>query len=221
MSQPLPLCIFVKPPLPGKVKTRLSPSLAPEAAARLAAAFFADTLALARSCEWARVVVACDGDPAALGLEPDIEVWPQGGGDLGDRLERVLGRALRESAAAVAIGTDSPGLPRAFLDSAHRRLGSADAVLGPCDDGGFYLIGLRRCPGGLLSGLPWSVDSTRAETLARLRFAGLSVAETEPWFDVDLPEDLERLTDLLERGEISAPNTARLLATAPASRRRP
>lgn len=92
------LCIFVKPPTAGRVKTRLVPSVTPAQAAELASAFFADTLALARSCDWARIVVACDGDPALLALDTDVEVWPQGGGDLGERMERVLGRALGDLA---------------------------------------------------------------------------------------------------------------------------
>jgi len=207
----LALCIFVKPPLPGRVKTRLTPPLTQAEAAALAAAFFEDTLALARSREWARVVVACDGRPSALDLGA-AEVWSQGNGDLGARLERVLRRALADSEAAIAVGTDSPGLPRELLDAARLHLSEHDAVVGPSQDGGFYLLGLRRCPPGLLAGLPWSAANTRARTLARLRSQGFSVAETEPWFDVDLPADLERLKDLLRQASIYAPSTARQLA---------
>jgi uncharacterized protein len=206
------LCIVVKPPVAGRVKTRLVPSVTPAEAAELAAAFFADTLTLARSCDWARVVVACDGDPSALALTADVEVWPQGSGDLGERMERILNRALGDSSAAIAIGTDSPGLPRRFLDAARLHLVGNDAVVGPSDDGGFYLLGLRRCPAGLLRGLPWSIATTRAETVARLHSFGLSVAETEPWFDVDVHVDLARLAELLREGRIFAPRTARLLA---------
>jgi hypothetical protein len=205
------LCIFVKTPLPGVVKTRLTPPLSAAEAAGLAAAFFEDTLAAATAGEWARVVVACDGDPVPLGLSTDIPIWTQGAGDLGERIERVLSRALECSDAAIAIGTDSPGLPRPFLDSAQQLLGEHDAVVGPCEDGGFYLLGLRRCPAGLLRGLPWSIATTREHTKERLRFAGLRVAETELWFDVDLPTDLNRLAELLRAECICAPRTARLL----------
>jgi hypothetical protein len=206
------LCIFVKPPLAGTVKTRLVPAVTPEQAASLAAAFFADTLALAGSCAWARVVVACDGDPAPLGLDAGVEVWPQGGGDLGERMERVLRRALDKVPAAIAIGTDSPGLPRQRLEAARGLLEQHDAVVGPSEDGGYYLLGLRRCPEGLLRGLPWSEACTRRETVARLRAEGFRVAETEPWFDVDLPADLARLAELLREGQLSAPTSARLLS---------
>ena len=206
------LCIFVKPPLPGLVKTRLSVSLTAAEAAGLAAAFFADTFALARSCAWARVVVACDGDPSPLELATGTEVWPQGRGDLGERMERVLSLALESSKAAMVIGTDLPGLPRRFLDAARLQLAAHDAVIGPSEDGGFYLLGLRRCPSGLLRGLPWSSATTREHTVKRMRAAGLAVAEAESWFDVDVPADLRRLAGLLREQRIFAPRTAHFLA---------
>jgi rSAM/selenodomain-associated transferase 1 len=202
------LCIFVKAPLPGLVKTRLTPFLTTAEAAGLAAAFFADTFALASTCEWARVVVACDGDPSPLELATGTEVWPQGSGDLGERMERVLSRALESSKAAIVIGTDLPGLPRRFLDSAHLQLAKHDAIIGPTADGGFYLLGLRRCPSGLLRGIPWRCATTREHTVERLRSIGLTVAEAEPWFDVDVPTDLVRLAGLLREERISAPKTA-------------
>jgi rSAM/selenodomain-associated transferase 1 len=205
------LCIFVKAPLPGLVKTRLTPFLSTTEAAGLAAAFFADTFALASTCEWARVVVACDGDPAPLELASGTEVWPQGSGDLGERMERVLSLALECSEAAIAIGTDSPGLPRRFLDSAHSQLTRHDAIIGPSADGGFYLLGLQRCPSCLLRGIPWQSATTREHTVGRLCSIGLTVAEAEPWFDVDVPTDLVRLAGLLREERILAPRTAGFL----------
>jgi rSAM/selenodomain-associated transferase 1 len=205
------LCIFVKAPLPGLVKTRLTPLLTTVEAAGLAAAFFADTFALASSCEWARVVVACDGNPSLLKLATGTEVWPQGSGDLGERMERVLSLALESSKAAIVIGTDLPGLPRRFLDSAHLQLTGHDAIIGPSADGGFYLLGLQRCPSGLLRGIPWRSATTREHTVERLCSNGLTVAEAEPWFDVDVPTDLVRLEGLLREERIWAPRTASFL----------
>ncbi len=83
--------------------------------------------------------------------------------------------------------------------------------LGPCEDGGFYLIGLRRCPGGLLRDLPWSGPDTFLRTLARLRGRGLSTAVLSPWFDEDRPADLACLHALIARGELHAPRSARAL----------
>jgi len=83
--------------------------------------------------------------------------------------------------------------------------------VGPCEDGGFYLLGLRRCPPGLLRELPWSAPHTFMQTLSRLRERGLTTTVIAPWFDVDRPADLACLRALIARGELHAPATARAL----------
>jgi uncharacterized protein len=143
--------------------------------------------------------------------EPVGDDWPQGGGDLGARLERVLGRGIAEAGIAIAIGADSPGLPRRLLDDARRALDHADVVVGPADDGGFYLIGALRLPAGALAGVPWSRAETLAGAEAGLRAAGLRIARLAPWFDVDDTAALARLRGCLRRGEVAAPQTAWLL----------
>ncbi|MEJ7599921.1 MAG: TIGR04282 family arsenosugar biosynthesis glycosyltransferase [Kofleriaceae bacterium] len=204
-----PVCIFAKPPVAGAVKTRLAE---PPRAAELARAFLVDTCAAVRTLPWADAILATTGslDPA-LAAELAVPVWLQGDGDLGARLERVLRRALASSGTAVAIGADSPGMPRELLDRARLALRTTDAVLGPSEDGGFYLLGLRRCPEGLLADLPWSRSDTFAATLARLHSRGLSPNVLDPWFDVDRPADLARLNRLLTTGAVLAPATARVL----------
>jgi rSAM/selenodomain-associated transferase 1 len=206
------VCVFAKPPRPGLVKTRLAAAVGNAHAAALARAFFEDTWSAASSLPWARAVLATT-QPAArewvgARLAP---VWSQGPGDLGGRLERVLHRALRGTPAALAIGTDTPGLPPVLLSQARSALRDADAVLGPCEDGGFYLLGLRRCPPGLLRDLPWSAKDTFLKTLSRLRDRGFETAVIAPWFDVDRPADLACLRALSARGEVHAPHTARAL----------
>ena len=111
----------------------------------------------------------------------------------------------------IEIGADSPGLPLRFFEQARSRLQSADAILGPCEDGGFYLLGLRRCPPGLLEGIAWSRQDTLFRVRARLRKFGLRSALLERWFDVDLPQDLDQLRSLIASGEIIAPRTAAVL----------
>lgn len=204
-----PVCVFAKPPVAGAVKTRLARTEGERRAADLARAFLVDTLTGLRAVPWARPILATTGPLGALaGPTPE---WPQGDGDLGDRLERVLARALTEADQSFAIGADSPGLPRAHLERARELLVDADAVLGPADDGGFYLLGLRRCPPGLLHGLPWSTASTAFAVAARLRDAGLRVAHAPPWFDVDDAAALQRLAVGLRRGEVEARATRALL----------
>lgn len=200
---------MAKAPAPGRAKTRLARTLGSELAARLAAAFLRDTWELARLADGVEPVIALAGEPT--GLPPGISsaaVLPQGGGDLGARMERQLRAGCELAGRCVLIGADSPGLPPALLDRAVEALDEHDAVLGPSEDGGFWTIGLRRCPPGrLLDGLPWSAPETFARTLERLRSRGLTVALAPTWFDVDEERDLARLALLLERGGLLAPAT--------------
>jgi len=212
-SSSLPVLVFAKPPRPGLAKTRLAPRLGDRGAAELAAAFFRDAWSLVAGRRWARALLLTTEPraPEWRGLPPR-RIRAQGDGDLGARLERALGAELAAGQpAAIAIGTDSPGLPPEALDRARDALRDSDAVLGPSTDGGFYLLALRRCPRGLLADLPWSSDETLGCTLARLAEHGLLVRLLPPWFDVDRPEDLESLARRLLRGEIAAPETARVL----------
>ena len=229
----LALCVFAKAPRAGHVKTRLARSLGEEVATRLAGAFLDDTWERTKSLATtslaepgphlgvagraacgvnAHAVLALDGEATSCNsVGPDDEIWPQGTGDLGERMEPVLRRALTNSRAAVALGTDSPGLPLYLLEQAQAALLQADAVLGPSVDGGFYLLALKRCPRGLLAQLPWSAEDTFEQTLRRLRAAGMRVAVIDSWFDVDEFEDLSTLTRLLETGAIEAPRTREIL----------
>jgi len=213
--------VLAKPPRPGEVKTRLAGAIGLRGAALLARAFLADSWAQIAGLPWARPVLATTeaASPAEFGLPDGTEIWLQGDGDLGQRLERLLRQALAVSPFAIAIGADTPGLPGRLLDQAHRLigsrdtvLGSCDAVLGPCADGGFYLIGLRRCPPGLLADLPWSQPTTFDRTRARFESRGITVGILDPWFDVDRPDDLVELEKHLARGAVSCPETARILA---------
>lgn len=204
------LCVFAKEPIEGEVKTRLAATLGTVNATRLAQAFLTDTLELAVRLRSTKVILAWSGDRArAPSIDGRVEVWPQGDGDLGQRLERTLSRALTRHAATIAIGTDCPHLPVGLLEQGVTALRAHDAVLGPADDGGFYLLGLRQCPPGLLHDLRWSASDTGAQTLARLSDRGLRVTQLAPCFDIDTEADLARLRAMIMRGEVSAPATER------------
>ncbi len=212
-----PLLVFAKPPRAGVVKTRLAAAFGAkgaDAAATLARAFFDDTWATASSFGWAEaILVTTEPDAPEWRSARVRRAWAQGDGDLGARLGSALRRALATGAGAVlAIGTDSPGLPRELFEAARRALERSDAVLGPCADGGFYLLGLRSCPEDLLADLPWSSAATCERTRERLIARGLRVEILPTWFDVDRPEDLAPLERRLRRGELVAPATARALA---------
>ena len=214
MSERIPICIFAKPPVPGTVNTRLAPLVGETGAASLAEAFLRDTIALVEEIDWARLVLATTGPiPDTIARPADTPEWPQGEGDLGERVERVLRRALDDAPFAIALGVDSPGLPRAYLEETRDALGSSDTVLGPCEDGGFYTIALRWCPEGLLADIPWSRSRTMACTHQRLRLFGLTTHFAPTWFDVDRPRDLRRLRAEIEAGHAHAPHTLTVLET--------
>lgn len=213
MSTSCTVCVFAKPPRAGAVKTRLASSIGAEPAAGLASAFLRDTWRSVTRLPWARPVLAATEKAGFPPLGGRTAVWLQGEGDLGARLERVLRRALTRGWPAIAIGADSPGMPQRLVEGARLALESADAVLGPADDGGFYLLGMRTCPAGGLDRLPWSTAETFRVTHARLRALGLEVAVLEPWFDVDRPQDLARLIALIGFGGLDAPATTQELAS--------
>ncbi len=213
------LAVMAKAPRPGQVKTRLVPPLSPETAADLYRCFLLDTLDTIRRVQGATPAVAyapADADHEFASLAPDLPRLPQGEGDLGARMLGVVDRLLGQGFdAAVLVGSDTPTLPVAHLDQAVAGLasGEADVVLGPSDDGGYYLIGLRRLEPALFEGMTWSADTVLAETRRRADAAGLRTSLVPGWFDVDTAADLERLRGTLTGSE--GRHTGRFLARGP------
>jgi hypothetical protein len=211
------VCIFTEPPIPGSVKPSLVPELGPGRAAELAEAFLEDTVAMVRTIPWAECIIAATKTFERPYFKPD-EVWLQSEGDMGERLEKVLRLALKRKPIVLAIGADSPGLPAAYLQTARDALQNADAVLGPSADGGFYLIGLKDCPVGVLEGIQWSHSTTLAATTHKLEQFGIKTVLINPWFDIHNHEDLERLRRLLANDPSTAPRTAELLRQSSSSK---
>ncbi|MGI8958311.1 MAG: TIGR04282 family arsenosugar biosynthesis glycosyltransferase [Bryobacteraceae bacterium] len=189
------------------MKTRLAHTLGNEAAAALASAMFLDV--------W-RSVTGCFGVQPILATTEfrnfpidirDENVWLQGEGDLGARLERIIRRSLREATAAIAVGADSPILTSSHILRAVEALDVNDAVIGRCIDGGFYLLGLRRCPLGLLSELPWSTSTTSQAVMKRLNDNDFKIAQMEILFDVDVMDDLKQLLENISHQPSLAPAT--------------
>ena len=193
--------LFTKPARPGRVKTRLIGELTPEQAAEIHAAFRDDLCErLSRGNFHFEIAWALeDGEEVPAGPFPECRLpgHRQVGSDLGVRLYHALGQAGRRFGAVAAVGSDHPELAAATIDEAFARLAaSADAVLGPVPDGGYFLIGLRAeaVRRELFDGIAWSTSSVLAETLARAERLGLRTNELLPeGHDVDRPEDLEAL----------------------------
>ena len=197
------LLVVSKRPTPGQTKTRLTPPLTPEQAAQLYESFLRDTLDLIRRVPGVRPIIAYlpEGAEAYFrGLAPDFDLLPQVGDDLGARLDNALTHCLSDGfRQAVIMDSDSPTLPAEYLAQAFAALDRADTVIGPCDDGGYYLIGLKRPAPRLLRGVRMSTATVTRDTLALAAEEKLAVVQLPAWYDVDTMSELERL-----RGELAA-----------------
>jgi uncharacterized protein len=152
-----------------------------------------DVWHVASSCPGARPILATtERGEFPIAVDPE-DMWLQGEGGLGSRLARIFDKALASAPAAVALGADTPAITVSHLALAIESLQTHDAAMGRCEDGGFYLLALRRCPGGLFAELPWSSPETATAMENRLSDFGLTVRTLETLFDVDTPEDLPRL----------------------------
>jgi rSAM/selenodomain-associated transferase 1 len=198
------LAIMAKAPRVGAVKTRLCPPLRAPEAAELARCFLLDAVEQVRTVAGAQPLVAYTPVEARAQFEeaaPDFTLIPQRGENLGERqldlLEQIIGRGFQ---GALVVGTDSPTLPRECLDEAVSLVMApdVDVVLGPTEDGGYYLIGMRRPCRPLFEDMPWSTAAVLGRTLERAQRQGLRVACLPTWFDVDTGADLERLRTELE-----------------------
>ena len=216
-TRSIAVAIMAKAPLPGQVKTRLCPPLSPDAAAGLYRCFLLDKIQQVRALERARPVIAYAPEDAGQifgAMAPDLELLPQRGADLGVRLTGILERLLGAGHdGAVAIDSDTPTLPVRLLQQAVDRLADdpqLDVVLGPTEDGGYYLIGLKAPQPVLFTDMPWSTADVLPETVRRAEGRRLRLAQLSPWYDVDTSEDLERLRAELARSEARvAPHTRR------------
>ena len=199
--------VFARAPLAGRVKTRLAPRLGAQGAARL-------QMRLVRHAVHTAVDAHCG--PVELHVTRRhrffdslaTEVKLQRGHDLGERMHHALRSALRRHRTAILIGADCPSLIAADLRRAARRLkGGADLVLAPAEDGGYALIGARRVSFAVFANVEWGSAAVLSETLQNIQRARLSHRLLRTVWDVDRPEDLERLR--ARRFSLAAPPGAR------------
>jgi rSAM/selenodomain-associated transferase 1 len=201
------LLVFLKHPETGTVKTRLAPALGPETAAELYRALCEEVLdaTVPGPGEYERLVFFAppEAAEAVRAWLPGLRLLPQVGEDLGARMSAAFDQAFEGGAERVAIvGTDSPALSRATVAEALDALDRADVVLGPAEDGGYYLLALRQPRPELFEGMPWSTPAVLGETLARAKRGALRVHQLGRRGDIDTPADLQaewpRVRRLLE-----------------------
>jgi len=195
------LIVVAKRPAPGKTKTRLSPPLTPQLASALYESFLFDTLDQMRQVIDAHHVIAyLDEQDYFQRIAADFELIQQEGDDLGVRLDNALTSYLsRGYERAVIMDSDSPTLPASYLSQAFQLLSDgADVVLGPCDDGGYYLIGIKKPRPRLLREVQMSTSTVTADTIALAEQEGLRVNLLPIWYDVDDAASLIRLMKEVE-----------------------
>ncbi|MEO7092491.1 MAG: TIGR04282 family arsenosugar biosynthesis glycosyltransferase [Polyangiales bacterium] len=215
--------VMARAPIAGKCKTRLARTLGDVRAARLYQAMLLDTLELLALGvapllpPVVRLVVLAapehDGVNALLELVPaSWEVVPQRGPDLGARLSNALVDLATDGHLVCLVDSDSPTLPReAFRPLAAPRAENG-VVVGPCDDGGYYLIAASRPEPRLFDDVPWSTPRVMDATREACRRLNLPLDELRSWYDVDAPEDVDRLAAELATDASLAPRTAAVLS---------
>ncbi len=200
MSRGIPetvaIAILAKAPLPGFSKTRLASALGADGAAALQARLIERAVETARAACIGPVTLWAAPDQRhpvfqAIAAVPGVAVAVQPDGDLGQRMHAVLAAA---AGPAIVIGTDCPALrPDHLRAAADALVGGIDVVVIPVDDGGYALIGARAADERLFAGIPWSTADVMAHTRRRLDQLSLSWRELPQLWDVDVPDDLERM----------------------------
>ncbi|MEP7027396.1 MAG: TIGR04282 family arsenosugar biosynthesis glycosyltransferase [Candidatus Eisenbacteria bacterium] len=215
--------VFLKAPVAGEVKTRLSPGIAPAAAALLYRAMVEDLLARLERLASADVLLhhAPESSRGAIArwLGPDRRLARQRGADLGARMSHAFRSAFHDGYGRVVIvGSDVPELTGRIVRAGLAALRRHDVALAPAHDGGYYLIGLREPRPGLFHEMRWSTRGVHAETVRRLTRLGLTHAELPPLEDIDTYASLRRLRDRLDKGAIRPASMPRVAAIVRAMR---
>jgi len=200
------LLVFLKWPEPGATKTRLVPALGTEGAARLYRLLAETGMEATRPREREYERLLCfapqDARERIQAWFPGEALWAQPEGDLGQRMAAAFDEGFRRGAERVAlVGTDVPWVSRSLVARGLAALASADLVLGPAHDGGYYLVALARPRPELFAGVEWSTPGVLSATRARAARLGLKDQCLEPMRDIDTVDDLrdtwERLEPLL------------------------
>ncbi len=206
------LVLMAKAPRPGRVKTRLAQSLPVEAVTELYRCLLDDTMALARSLSAVETAILCpasDVEELTLLAHGAMDVVAQKGEGLVAGLTSVFAHfAATGRQRVIAFNSDSPHLPASILQIAFETLHGHDLVVGPTEDGGYYLVGAKAAHPGLFENDGMGTKNALGALLARARALHLSVGFTIPFYDVDVAGDLTRLAEELQLAPARAPRTA-------------
>ena len=212
------ILILAKPPVAGRVKTRLVPPLSPEEAALLAEAFLRDLAASLGTLPGVHLEIALPPPGPPPGgpdwLPPGVPTVPQGEGDLGERLARVTADAFERRDGPVAVvGSDHPSLPPELVERALSEARQGRVGMIPTEDGGYAALSLPRPLPGLFRDVPWSSSGVAAATRRNARARGVALVDLPVWYDVDDADDLARLAWELTGRPGTCPATVLALST--------
>ncbi len=193
---------FAREPVPGMVKTRMLPELSPEQACELhreLVFWTAKILTAAGVGDIELSVAGNTGSPlfqqcTALGVQA---VRRQSGGDLGERMYGALAEGLTRYSKVLLVGSDSPQIDSAYLQGAVNALDDRDVVLGPAEDGGYVLIGVRSADMRWFEDIVWGVETVYEETVRQLELTGANWQSLPVMRDIDRPEDLPLWRDIV------------------------
>ena len=195
------ILVFAKPPIPGRCKTRLIPSIGEEAAAALHARLVKHTLTTTTQSGLCPVELYCvDCEHPFFGACQQgfpVTLQVQHGADLGERMLNAFAATLTHASPVILVGTDCPCLTETDLQTALNVLSKGyDCVLKPAEDGGYVLIGLNRVNAAIFQGLHWGSDTVLEATRSRLMALGWRWHELATTWDLDRPADLDKLKQL-------------------------
>ena len=209
------LVIMAKAPKPGAVKTRLTPSLSPEAVIDFYCCLLDDTLTLARSLSDVEVAIMCpesDVNELALLANNAANVVAQKGEGLAAGLTSVFAHFAEDhQRRIIAFNSDSPHLPPSILEQAFETLTVHDVVVGPTHDGGYYLVGATASHPTLFANDGMGTTTALEGLLSRARALALNVSLADPFWDIDVADDLARIAAELRAAPARAPRTAQWL----------
>lgn len=210
------LIIFTRVPLPGKTKTRLMPFLNGDECAALHTCFLKDIYQKAEKTDAAVFVFYTPEDEKKLlgeilGTEDNF--FPQEGEDLGERMKNAIDHVLSEGyEKAILVGTDIPQMEESAWEQAFDALDEYDIVIHPTQDGGYYLIGMKKTYESIWKVERYGTNTVIQDTLSCMKKAGLRVAAGQIYYDVDEKEDLCKLWKDIEKNKIkNCPVTERYL----------
>ena len=191
------IVIMAKAPIPNDVKTRLVPPLDPRTASDLYKSFLLDKIEQVAKIEAQRFLAYTPDRAGNLFREiipRKFILVQQEGNNLGERLANVAEKLFPQGfKKVILVDSDTPNLPPRMLRAAIRRLDDVEVVIGPCEDGGYYLIGMKSYLPKIFENIPWSTNKVVASTVQRIVDIEATFSLLDEWYDIDRVEDLLRL----------------------------